>query len=175
VATDFIVEADDMQESDPRGSDDNSKLMETMKTFATKHFTECGSLMTMWTIVGENEIVPMMTPFQSDEERQMMLIAVKTVAQSRNAIRIGMMTEAWVARAPAGMSKEDALELRPSKMSGKAEVVLLLVEDQNGQRMAGMYDIIRDKDGKGTLGKFRLSTKGMFGSFSELFPKRTVN
>lgn len=155
------------------------KLMDHMIAFARSAFEETGQLMPMWHLVdaqGQSSIY--MTPFNGDDEKTLTGTFIRAMVKKHNAIRIGFMSETWVASYPEGTSEKDAQKIMPSEHPERKEALYLTCEEIDGTNYSAFIDISRDADGKGILGKTdettMNATTGRFTNFFER-PKATTH
>lgn len=150
------------------GIDSSRKLMDMMVTFARTNFEATGQLLPMWHIIdktGQSYIY--MTPFSGDEEKDMTAAFIRAMVKKHDAIRIGFMSETWMAHAD---SKEAAKHIIPCEQPDRKEALYFICEGIDGTNLCGSIMIERDADDKGHLQMFQEGTS-QSGRFTNFFAR----
>lgn len=153
----------------------NQEVMDMMRSFVEKSYDPKEMMLPMWTLIAEDgTVIPIMTPFTNDTEKEITSLIIKKLVKENHGVRLGFLSETWMvsqAEAPE-LTHENAKDIVPSEHPQRREGILLLVEDKFGKHLSGWYEIKRDDKGNGSLSPFR---SGIFdnvsGRFGEMFGK----
>ena len=136
---------------------------ESLKDFLTdmagaiaKTYEAQGFFSPMWIVQSKgNPIHVFVTPWGNDQEKRASVEFVKNKMTELRAIRHVHIGEVWMLVVPKdeGIPESIRLGARVSSHPKRVEAIMALAEDIYGNYMQIHYPIIRDKDGKGTLGE----------------------
>ncbi len=133
------------------------EMMEHLAGFAKKTFADTGEVLPMWVLVShfpKMEIMPILAPFSSSEEKDAVVAFVREKAKEMNADLVGFMAEAWT----VSVKKDSGINIRgivPSEHDDRREVINIVAEDKAGNTAAGFYYILRPENGKPVLSPFK--------------------
>lgn len=158
----------------------NQQLMDHMASFAEKTFTSEGQVLPMWILVDEKgEHSVYVTPFGSDTEKDLTARLIRAAVKKTSAVRLGFMSETWMASKPRDTPMEELRDFVPSEQPDRREAIMILVEDRFGKHLAGSIEILRDDNGEARLEKFKDMTfqdgPHECSRFANFFDKESVH
>lgn len=143
------------------------EMMDHLAGFAKRTFEDHGEIIPMWVIIGKNDdIVPILSPFSSDEEKDATAEFIRSKAKEMDAKPVGFMCEAWVVEAKAGTK----IDCQPSQHTDRREVIQIYAEDKPGS-LFGTYYILRPEHGKAKLSPFKVFDGDASGRFTSILEK----
>jgi len=132
-------------------------------------FNESGALAPMW--IGETKdgmIIPMVCPFHTIDEKDMMVEAIKILFKQRGVVRHVSLVEAWMVEAneiPESIKLGGDAASHPERR----EVIHIVAEDADGKQLCGHYFILRPENGPPKLSEFkRIDGSRLEGRFTGL-------
>jgi hypothetical protein len=155
--------------------DSAQHLLEHVSNFAIEQFDQSGEFHTMWFIVcGSGQLLPIVSPLLGHLHKDALAEVIKDVLKEQNAIRFAMATEAWMVD-----SKDDPTldkDVVPSEHAKRREVVMITVEDHNGEHIFAVHDIVREDGEKPKLAPLEVMKMDTTeGRFSAMFGERVVH
>jgi hypothetical protein len=120
------------------------KLFDIAAENAAKMFLESDDheVLPMWhAIQGNGEHILIATPWESDDEKEIAIGALRQMFVERHVKRFAFIVEAWVAEV------KNLDGPRPSKHPDRREVLMISAEDRSGESIMGYYYILRPEHG----------------------------
>lgn len=137
------------------------KLFERASEFAVDTFKASGEVMPMWIAQdGKGEVIPILTPFTNDEEKDVTADAVREIFKKVGAVRCAFISEAWML---VGDKNNKMPEGPIREHPNRVEALVITVEDNVGVSIMGSYPILRPIDGKPRLGPLTKNTMKLGG------------
>jgi hypothetical protein len=98
----------------------------------------------MITIEGESMLAP--TPWRDEDDKRMMLAALRSIMKDRKVVRYSMVSEAWSARQPKDWKPGQDVGPAPGERPDRKEVVIAVAADK-ARTVSRSWDIVRGESG----------------------------
>jgi hypothetical protein len=135
------------------------ELFEVACTNAARIFHQDGAVSPIWHAIpahGDEHLL-IATPWNSDNERDAAMDALRDMFKHYNVQRFVCVVEAWCVM---GRDPSTLLDKRPSVHPDRREVIRVQAEDRNGDVLSGQYYILRPEHGPATLSPFHEDPSG---------------
>lgn len=142
-------------------------------------FHKRGEVLPMWhAVTQDNEHMILATPFDSDDQKDDTMKALRAMFAERKVKMFVFMCEAWTIKLSEPLASRLLLQdIRPSQHEDRREVLRVNAEDGAGNVLSGQFYILRPEHGPATLSPFEQDDdKGMVsGRMTGLLTKPNVN
>lgn len=142
-------------------------LYEFVSHGATKSFEEDGYLVPVWILENNDARIVVMTPIESDDEKEIALAAVKEIMKKHGVIRYVVALESWFVSRP---NLND--ERKPSECDDRMEAVIITGEERDtDNKLFVMRKIDRSGEKPILLAADKLDRPIEWGRFTNMFDK----
>jgi len=128
------------------------EMLDHMSEFAAKLFHDTGAVHPMWILENDNEVLPIVAPFDGPDTKDAAAKFVRSKAKEMKAQVSGFMAEAWVVE----LKKDQPSPKSISKHEDRREIIQIFAEDTSGAHVMGAYYILRPEHGKAKLSPFKV-------------------
>jgi len=135
---------------------DSDGMLDLLKSFVGSTYNgKEMDIPPMWFIqLDGDRLLTMPTPWNNDHEKDVLSKVVRKIAKQMKAIRIGFISETWVATMPKETLLEVVEQVVPSQFKDRTEAFLIIIEDKEAT-ITATWTIDRDANGIGHLGEWK--------------------
>jgi hypothetical protein len=140
------------------------RLFKHAADFAASTFKSTGAVEAMWIAEGREHLV-IATPWDSNEAKNAIVGALKTMFQEKGVVRYAMMAEAWSValpdkKMPESWERGASLASHPERR----EIISVVASDKD-RTIQGFYYILRPEHGEAKLSPLELMGECVTGRF----------
>lgn len=124
------------------------KLLDVNTKIAKDMLMQTGEVRPMFVVQHGGEQTAIMTMWRDDNDKQVMLAALKLKMKELNADSYVSISEAWMANVDMKVNPE-MMNIQPSKRNDRYEVIIVTANNHLDTRVS-IQEILRDDNGKVT-------------------------